>query len=66
MDTSKKAELTASIHYIERISKSGITIYNSKVQDTAGRKIARNTQTQKNICTDCGNDHNFVIKSYDY
>ena len=33
-----KAELTASARHIERFSKSGIPIYNSKVLDTASKK----------------------------
>ena len=38
MNTSEKAELTASIRHIERFSKSGLLIYNSEVADTAGWK----------------------------
>ena len=34
---NKKAELTASIRYVKRFSKSGILIYNSEILDTAGR-----------------------------
>ena len=37
MNTSEKAELTVSIHC--RFSKSGMSIYNSEVPDTAGIKI---------------------------
>ena len=32
MNTMKKVELTASVHHIERFSKSGIPIYNSKTR----------------------------------
>ena len=41
MDTLGKAKLTASAHHIERYSKLGIPIYNSKVSDTVGRKMKR-------------------------
>ena len=34
---NKKAELTASIRYVKKFSKSGILIYNSEILDTAGR-----------------------------
>ena len=34
MNTIKKAQLTASVHHIERFSKSGILIYNSKTRLT--------------------------------
>ena len=36
-----KTELTASIRHIEIFLKSGISIYNSKVPDTAGRNTRR-------------------------
>ena len=32
MNTIKKVELTASVHHIERFSKSGIPIYNSRTR----------------------------------
>lgn len=35
MNNLEKAELTASAHNTERISKSGIPINNSKLSDTA-------------------------------
>ena len=38
MHTSEKANLTSSIHHIERFSKSGIPIYNSEVPDTLVEK----------------------------
>ena len=38
MNTSVKAQFTASVHHIERFSKSGIWFYNSEVLDTAGKK----------------------------
>ena len=38
MNTSGKAELTASVRQIERVSKLAIPIYNSEVPDTPGRK----------------------------
>ena len=41
MDTLGKAKLTASMHHIARLLKSGIPIYNSTVQDMAGRKVRR-------------------------
>ena len=41
MNTSKRAELAASIHHIETFSKSGIPIYNSEDPHTAGKKIGR-------------------------
>ena len=43
MSILEKVELTTSIRYIVRFSKSGILIYNSKVPDTAGRKTTRRT-----------------------
>ena len=46
MNTSKKAELTASIYHIERFSKSGILIHNSKVPDMTGRET-RKRRTQR-------------------
>ena len=47
MNTSEKAELSASIRHIERFSKSGIPIYNSEVPDMAGRKTTiRRKRTQ--------------------
>ena len=45
MYTSEKAELTASIHHLQRFSKSGIPIYISEVPETAGRKITTTTTT---------------------
>ena len=41
MNALEKAELTALVRHIERLSKSGILIYNSAVPDTAGRKTRR-------------------------
>ena len=41
INSSEKVKLTWSIHHIERLSKSGITIYNAKVSDMAGRKTNR-------------------------
>ena len=41
MNTSEKAELTASVGHIKR---SGILIYNSEVPSMAGRKTTRRTQ----------------------
>ena len=38
MNTSEKAEITASNRHIERFLKSGIPNYNSQVPDTTGRK----------------------------
>ena len=46
MNTLEKAEHTASICHIERFSKSGILIYNSKVPDMAGSKTRRRRITQ--------------------
>ena len=43
MISLEKAELNASVHHIERFSKSGKPIYNSKVPDSAGRKTIRGT-----------------------
>ena len=51
MNTSEKAELSASIRHIERFSKSGIPIYNSEVPDMAGRKTTiRRKRTQAINC----------------
>lgn len=61
MITSEKAELAPSIHLIERFSKSGITICNSKVPDTAGRKTKRRRMAiakcyrKRNRCSNCLN-----------
>ena len=41
-NTFEKAELTTSACNIDRFSKSIITIYNSKVSDSSGRKLGRN------------------------
>ena len=38
MNTTEKAQLTASICHIERFSKLEIPIYNSEVPDVGGRK----------------------------
>ena len=38
MDTLENAELTALICHVARFLKSGIPIYNSEVQDMAGKK----------------------------
>ena len=38
INACEKAELTASIHYIERFSKSGIPVSSSEVPDKAGKK----------------------------
>ena len=39
MNTSEKAEPTASIRHIEKFSKSGIPIYNSEVLEKMGSRI---------------------------
>ena len=36
MNTFEKVEFTSSVHHNERFLKSGITIYNSEILDTAG------------------------------
>ena len=41
IDTLKNAELTVLICHIARFLKSGIRIYNSEVQDMAGKKTRR-------------------------
>ena len=41
MNVFEKAELTALIRQIARFLKSGTLLYNSKAQDTAGRKTRR-------------------------
>ena len=41
MNTSRKAELTASIRHIERFSISGVPIYNSEVPDTVVKETRR-------------------------
>ena len=38
INTFQKAKLNASLHHIERFSKSEIPIYNPKVLDRSGRK----------------------------
>ena len=61
MITSEKAELAPSIHLIERFSKSGIPICNSKVPDTAARKTKRRREAiakcyrKRNRCSNCLN-----------
>ena len=47
MDTSEKAEPTASIHHIESFWKSGILLYNSEVPDTAGRRNEKKKEKKK-------------------
>ena len=60
LNNSQKSDLTASVHHIERFTKSGLSIYDSKVPDSAGAKkreeeeesrqlqsLTRITQTQK-------------------
>ena len=42
MSTFEKAELTASVHHVDRISKSGILIYNSEVQTRMTEKKKKN------------------------
>ena len=44
MDTSEKAELTASIRHITIFLKLGIPIYNSGFRDTTSRKTRRRIQ----------------------
>ena len=44
MNTSRKAELAASIRHIERFSISGVPIYNSEVPDTVVKEARRRTQ----------------------
>ena len=44
MNTFEKAELTTSARNIKRFLKSGILIYNPKVQGTTSRKTRRRTQ----------------------
>ena len=46
MDTLGKSEFTASIRHIGRFLKSRISIYNSEVLVTAGRKTRRRRRTQ--------------------
>ena len=42
-----KTEITASIRHIARLLKSGITIYNSDVQDTACRKTSEKEEEKE-------------------
>ena len=49
MNTSQKTELTASALHIDRFLKVGITIYNSEVPNTAGRKTRRKRRRTKVI-----------------
>ena len=39
MNNSEKAEITTLIRHIEKLSKSGISIYDSAVPQKMGRKI---------------------------
>ena len=45
MNTSEKAEPTASIRHIEKLSKLGIPIYNSKVPEKMGNGIQATTKS---------------------
>ena len=47
MSTFEKAELTASVHHVDRISKSGILIYNSEVQTRMAEKKKKNKDNYK-------------------
>ena len=49
INTSQETELTASALHIERFLKAGITIYNSEVPNTAGRKTRRKRRRTKVI-----------------
>ena len=42
-----KAEVTASVHHIEKYKKSGIPIYNFKALDTAGKKKKKTRSRKK-------------------
>ena len=44
INTSEKVKFTPSIRDIERFSELGITIYNSKVPDRAGRETTKGAQ----------------------
>ena len=46
MGTVEKAELTATIRHTGRFLESGLQIYDSEVQDTAGKKTRRRRRTQ--------------------
>ena len=41
INTSKKVDLAALVHHIERFSKSVILIFNFVLQDAAGRKTRK-------------------------
>ena len=47
MNTLEKVELTASVHYFERFSKSGISIDNSEVLNMADRKMRRRRRRKR-------------------
>ena len=47
MNNSKKAELTTSMCHIEKFSKSGISMHNFEVADTASKN---NNNNNKNTC----------------
>ena len=49
VNTAEKAEIIAMVRHIERFSKSGISIYNSEVPDTADRKTTTKTITASTI-----------------
>ena len=55
MNTTKKAELTASVRHIKRFSKSGKPIYNSgyswqkhKISNTGDHKVLRVSRKRSN------------------
>ena len=49
MGTVEKAELTATIRHTGRFLESGLQIYDSEVQDTAGRKTRRRRRRTQTI-----------------
>ena len=50
MNTLEKDEFSASVRHIERFSKSGIPIYNSKVPDMACRRTRRMRRRKTGNC----------------
>ena len=64
MNTLEKAGLTASVHHIERFSKSEITIYNAEVPGTASRKTRKTRRRRTQAIAKCYAFRKNAIKPY--
>ena len=61
-NTFENAELTTSARNIDRFSKSIISIYNSKVSDSSGRKLGRRWRREAKAITKCYAFHANAIR----